>query len=58
MTGEQLSAAWKQWIESDEGRKASRPETLVVRDERARAYLENRLEVAFLAGARAAEGDK
>jgi hypothetical protein len=56
MTGEQLAAKWKEWIQSDEGRKAANPETLGTTLS-ARNYLENRLWHAFTAGAKAAEGD-
>jgi hypothetical protein len=52
MNGEQQAKAWKTYIESDEGKKASDPNTLGSTLS-ARNYLENRLWHAFNAGVQA-----
>lgn len=49
-----LAVAWDKWLASDEGRKASMPETLGTTLS-ARQHLENRLQCAFMAGANAVE---
>jgi len=52
--GSQIVAAWQEWLNSEDGRKAANPETLGT-SLSARQYLENRLNSAFQAGIRAAE---
>lgn len=47
MDGTKIAAAWKEWLESEEGKQASDPGTLKPGE---RQYLENRLERAFQAG--------
>jgi hypothetical protein len=46
--GEELAAAWRQWLESDKGKQC------IAGDAHGR-YLENRLWWAFMAGAESAE---
>lgn len=45
-----LAIGWDYWLASDEGQKASAPDTLP-NTLSARQYLENRLQRAFMAGA-------
>jgi hypothetical protein len=52
MDGAKITAAWKEWLNSEEGQKASDPNTLTSTLS-ARTYLENRLERAFHAGMKA-----
>lgn len=54
MEGPQIVVAWKHWLESEEGKRASNPFSLPP-GENARQYLKDRLESAFRAGIRAAE---
>lgn len=54
MEGHEIVRAWKEWLNSEEGRKASNPYTLGDSSHSHR-YLENRLHGAFEAGIRAAE---
>lgn len=49
MDGTKIVAAWKEWLDSEEGRKASDPTTIGA-PATFRQYLENRLERAFQAG--------
>lgn len=56
MEGKTIVMEWKQWLDSEEGRKASDPQTLGTTLS-ARQYLENRLERAFQAGIKAAAKD-
>lgn len=56
MEGPKIVMAWKEWLDSIEGRKASDPYSLGAGNG-ARQYLENRLQNAFLAGVKAAEQD-
>ena len=51
MTRSPLAEARDQWLESDDGKKASNPATLAPL-ETCQQYLENRLAEAFLAGAK------
>lgn len=53
MNGQQLSAAWKAWLASPEGVRCSNMMLPASR----RKYLLNRLELAFQAGAAAAESE-
>jgi len=51
MDGTKIAAAWKEWLDSEEGRKASDPTTIGA-PLPFRQYLEARLERAFQAGVR------
>ena len=51
MDGTKIAAAWKEWIDSEEGRKAADPTTIGA-PLTFRQYLENRLKRAFQAGVR------
>lgn len=54
MEGTKIVVAWKEWLDSEEGRNASDPTSLGT-SLSARQYLENRLNRAFHAGIKAAE---
>ena len=51
MDGTKIAAAWKEWLDSEEGQKASDPTTIGA-PLTFRRYLESRLERAFQAGVR------
>lgn len=55
MEGTEIAREWRRFKDSDEGRKALNPYTLGGSSPRAHEYLENRLEVVFLEGIKAAE---
>jgi hypothetical protein len=59
MNGPEQWLAWDRWIKSDEGKKASDPETLgpLSRTD-SRTYLTNRLSAAFFAGVTAEQEDE
>jgi hypothetical protein len=49
MDGTKIVAAWKEWVDSEEGMRAADPQTLGA-NVGMRVYLENRLQRAFYAG--------
>ena len=51
MDGTKIAAAWKEWLESEEGKQTSDPGTIGA-PLTFRQYLESRLERAFQAGVR------
>lgn len=53
--GRLIVKAWKAWKDSGDGRTALSPYTLSVNSTLSHEYLENRLELAFQAGVKAAE---
>jgi hypothetical protein len=52
LTGEQIAAAWREWIESEEGRRCM--DRVILKTPEHDEYLHNRLWCAYMAGFAAA----